>query len=185
MRLSYKKTKTGWAIHHQGHLEETSKLLCYIERGADGWSIPLPSGHMGPYRNRWIAGQAYLNYILDPVSEKLEIEVADKWRKHRVHRQIRTLTQDRAMAIYDVLVRKCGAEESGRGSFVYFQTKGTYIPNEWRFCGILGFGGKFWNTTLQWYVSAYEENLDAETRLIVAETNEILQKMYVEEYGSP
>ena len=56
---------------------------------------------------------------------------------------MRVLTPDQANAVYDVLVQECGAAGGhDRESFVSQQT--TDEIAEWRFCGKLGFGGKFW-----------------------------------------
>lgn len=181
-KFSYKKSNSGWAVHYQGYMADQPKLLCYIEKGPEGWLIPLPNGPLGPFKDRWHAGVAYLKSIQDPVSEKLEREIEVRWRQNHVYRRDRTIPKEQASAIYDVLVQRCKASESERDSFLYSHAERQYTPNEWRFCGVLGFGGKFWNTESKWYVSAYSENIDAETRLIIAETNEVLQRMFIEAY---
>lgn len=183
-KFSYKKSNSGWAVHYQGYRDDQPKLLCYIEKGAEGWLIPLPNGPMGPYKDRWAAGVAYLKTLKDPVSEKLEREIEVRWRQHHVYRRNRALTPEQASAIYDVLVQRCKASDRDRekDNFAYSHTQREHIPHEWRFGGVLGFGGKFWNTESRWYVSAYSEDCDPETRLIIAETNEVLQKMFFDAF---
>lgn len=70
----------------------------------------------------------------------------------------RAVTADQANAIWDVLVQHAGAHEGGREAFVDVQ--GHHVPcTEYRFCGALGFGGKFWNYNGRWYVTAYPEDV--------------------------
>jgi hypothetical protein len=68
------------------------------------------------------------------------------------------LTDEQANKVYDILVQHAGAQEDGRWDFVFHQTRGHVT--EYRFMGLLGFGGKFWRTHWpRWYVSAYPEDL--------------------------
>lgn len=66
------------------------------------------------------------------------------------------MTPEQANAVYDVLVAHAGASEDGRDDFVFHQTSSQ--PNEYRFMGALGSGGKFWNERGRWRVSAYPED---------------------------
>jgi hypothetical protein len=66
------------------------------------------------------------------------------------------LNEKQANEIYDILVQECGAFERDRPHFVYCQTN-EEIP-EWRFCGKLGFGGKFWRNDDRLYVNCYRES---------------------------
>lgn len=67
------------------------------------------------------------------------------------------MTEDQAGAVYDILVEHCEASEGplARESFVIAMT-GDSPPDEYRFCGALGFGGKFWRR--RWGVSHYPED---------------------------
>lgn len=73
------------------------------------------------------------------------------------------LTTDEANAIWDVLVEHAGATEHGREDFVFHQTD--MRTDEYRFMGMLGFGGKFWNYNGRWYVTAYPETVKFGTGL--------------------
>lgn len=66
------------------------------------------------------------------------------------------MTVEQANAVYDVLVTHAGASEDGRDDFVFHQTLRS--PDEYRFMGALGFGGKFRNERGRWRVSAYPED---------------------------
>jgi hypothetical protein len=183
-KFTYRKCNEGWNVRYQGYMDDQPRLLCYIEKGAEGWLIPLPNGPLGPFKDRWAAGVAYLKTLKDPVSEKLEREIEARWRQNHTYRRDRSLTREQASAIYDVLVQRCKADNRDREkeNFIYSHAEREFTPHEWRFGGVLGFGGKFWNTESRWYVSAYNENIDAETRLIIAETNEVLQKMFIDTF---
>lgn len=64
------------------------------------------------------------------------------------------LTDQQANGVYDLLVRLAGASNRAfhRESFINAVT--TRDDCEYRFCGALGFGGKFFNMNGLWYVSA-------------------------------
>lgn len=86
------------------------------------------------------------------------------------------LTDHTANAIYDVLVAEVGAAESDRGAFVHHQTKHEECV-EWRFCGSLGFGGKFWRNGL-WYVNCYSEDRTPERDKAMGKANALLAALY-------
>lgn len=62
-------------------------------------------------------------------------------------------------AIYEILVEECGAAPANQwqSSFVDWFEKGS-DPDEWRFSGWLGFGGKFWHNRGKLYVNCYRED---------------------------
>ena len=76
--------------------------------------------------------------------------------------------------IFDILIREAGAYESERVNFTFAQRDGC---TEYRFCGYLGFGGKFWNYLDKWYVTCYKEDETPERLEIINRTNEALQKL--------
>jgi hypothetical protein len=45
--------------------------------------------------------------------------------------------------VYDVLVKYADAPECDKDSFIYHHAQSEYGCREWRFCGSLGFGGKY------------------------------------------
>jgi hypothetical protein len=78
--------------------------------------------------------------------------------------------------VYDILVEECGAHEDERKDFVFHQQEKDF-PMEWRFCGMLGFGGKFWRTSIQMYVTCYTEHMTPERELAIGKANERLEKL--------
>jgi len=60
-----------------------------------------------------------------------------------------------ASQVFDLLVKHAEANESDRDSFLHAQERGC---TEYRFCGSLGFGGKFWDNAGRWYVTCYSED---------------------------
>lgn len=76
----------------------------------------------------------------------------------------KTIPSEQANLIFDILIEECGAAPSMRTEFVREHGKEPwYWPTEFRFQGLLGFGGKFWNEYNNWRVSCYPEN---ETQLV-------------------
>ncbi len=78
-----------------------------------------------------------------------------------------------AHAIYDILTEKCGAPENDRMDFAYAQTQPDY-PEEWRFSGHLGFGGKFWRNNGRRYVTYYPEDQTEQRDEMIARANDRL-----------
>ena len=78
-----------------------------------------------------------------------------------------------AHLIYDVLVRECNASEYWREDFVLSVSGERGHPcTEYRFCGSLGFGGKF--RTERWTVDYYQEDDSTKRTKIAKRTNEAL-----------
>lgn len=94
---------------------------------------------------------------------------------------MRNLTAEQANAIYDVLVQHAGASEEGRDAFVVVQVNTS--PDEFRFGGALGFGGKFWHDRDGWRVSAYAEDARRwpEMRDVIDVTNAALATLRAKE----
>lgn len=84
------------------------------------------------------------------------------------------LTEEQANKIYDILVTDCGALENNREMFIYQETKERVT--EWRFCGSLGFGGKFWNDYGAWRISCYPEDSTPAREKLIQQTN---QKLFI------
>ena len=81
-----------------------------------------------------------------------------------------------ANLIYDILVRLCSAVEGDRESFVFHLT-GENPPVEWRFGGVLGFGGKFWANNNRLYVTCYREDETSKRRKVIDRTNDALDAL--------
>ena len=66
------------------------------------------------------------------------------------------MTPDLARAIYAVLVAGCNAPNDQIGDFTRHMREGG--EQEWRFCGCLGQGGKFYLSGSGIYISCYPED---------------------------
>lgn len=92
------------------------------------------------------------------------------------------MAEAQAEAVWQILVEMCGAR-SDHG-FIHHQTSAHVT--EWRFGGLLGFGGKFWRTSghrpdgtwgEQWRVDCYIEDETPERRAIIDAANERLWQL--------
>lgn len=83
--------------------------------------------------------------------------------------------------VYDVLVEECQAWDGGhdRANFIGQQIR--EAPGEWRFCGSLGFGGKFWRNDDRLYVNCYWEDETPSRRLSIDAANTRLAELAKEE----
>lgn len=76
--------------------------------------------------------------------------------------------------VFDILVNLGGAPESMREDFMFHQT-GDSPPDEYRFQGKLGFGGKYWRHNN--VVSCYVEDETVVVRKLIQDINEALVKI--------
>jgi len=82
------------------------------------------------------------------------------------------MTESQASAVYDILCASAKAPDgSSRDRFIREFT-GDRPANEWRFCGSLGFGGKFRFPRMT--VDCYPEDATAERRAAIEATNAAL-----------
>jgi hypothetical protein len=86
------------------------------------------------------------------------------------------LTEAEANAVYDVLVEHAGEQEDEYSREMFVDAQVSDFQPEYRFMGVLGFGGKFRRRTFndEWYVDCYPENLNKERKVIIQKTNEAL-----------
>ena len=88
------------------------------------------------------------------------------------------LTPEIAQKVYKIL-EDIGAPSNMREAFIHYQTKDEIM--EWRFQGLLGFGGKFWNeysyinNKYEWRVSCYTEDENPKRLKLIEETNKKLK----------
>lgn len=78
-------------------------------------------------------------------------------------------------SVYAALVSIGGASESMRGSFIQNHTDAEYPCTEWRFCGHLGYGGKYRSRTNR--VDCYSEDETPKRLAIIGELNDALAKL--------
>lgn len=93
-----------------------------------------------------------------------------------------------ANQIYDILCDHAGCYRAKEGeidlsrmSFIRYATEGTWT--EFRFGGLLGFGGKVWNNAGRWYVSCYPEDEKKRQTRAITETNAALDRLFEQTYG--
>jgi hypothetical protein len=87
------------------------------------------------------------------------------------------MTTDACKAIWGILVAVCHAPDniSERLQFRLFWDGG---GNEYRFCGSLGSGGKFWRANYTpWSVSCYQEDETPERLSIISRANDALARL--------
>jgi hypothetical protein len=84
--------------------------------------------------------------------------------------------------VYDILVKLAGARSDENNfekhNFITSHLSTTqYRCHEWRFCGLLGFGGKYWSGRNQ--VDCYKENRGSKEKRIIEKTNAELAKLTI------
>ncbi len=78
--------------------------------------------------------------------------------------------------VFDLLRQEVGAEEKDREDFLnYLAKEGDY--KEFRFCGDLGLGGKFYLTRHDWRVNFYKEDSNARREALKVKVNTLLSEM--------
>lgn len=83
---------------------------------------------------------------------------------------------------YDLLVEHAGATIGGdpRLTFVHYFSREDRLGTEFRFCGKLGMGGKFWRNDGRFYVACYKEDETPERLAIIEKTNQALAALVEE-----
>lgn len=79
---------------------------------------------------------------------------------------MRPLSKEAAKAVYDLLVEVAEAPKVYASHFIQ-HFSGKQPPNEWRFQGSLGFGGKFYRDQRKWCVGCYREDTTPERQEII------------------
>jgi len=94
---------------------------------------------------------------------KLELENLKRYFDSRTSRKERE--------IWRILKNQCGAHQSLEYSFIDFYRKNYDKCNEFRFGGILGFGGKLYTNKGKAYVGCYSEDCDEGRSMLITEVN--------------
>ena len=97
----------------------------------------------------------------------------------------RRLTPEQANAAYDVLVECAGADDKSwsRESFIWHISECHRPASEYRFGGLLGYGGKLRNNRCGIYVDCYPEHETAERLATIERTNVRLAALFGEGGG--
>lgn len=86
---------------------------------------------------------------------------------------MREITEAQAEHIFDLLVEHAGAHEFDRKQFLCAQIERDC--REFRFCGVLGFGGKFWNNNGRLYINCYNEDETPKRKRTINKVNKLLE----------
>jgi hypothetical protein len=89
------------------------------------------------------------------------------------------LTRQEASDVYDILIAECGAPMSERPFFIASIMEDRSI-HEWRFCGNMGYGGKFKLNNGQAYVTFYPEDTTPERQQIRVKVDGMLDTLLKE-----
>ncbi len=77
--------------------------------------------------------------------------------------------------VYDLLVQHCGAREVTRANFIYHHARCKEGCDEFRFCGDLGHGGKYYSRESR--VTCYKEDETPERLAAIEAGNHALKKL--------
>ena len=88
---------------------------------------------------------------------------------------MKNMTREQAIAVYDILVRDAKAPDGSRRDSFVMEFTGERPTTEWRFCGALGFGGKFRFPRMS--VDCYKEDETPETLRMIQLTNACLARL--------
>ncbi len=86
------------------------------------------------------------------------------------------LDEQWANLVFDLLRQEVGAEEKDREDFLSYLAKSSDYK-EFRFCGDLGLGGKFYLTRHDWRVNFYKEDSNARREALKVKVNALLAEM--------
>lgn len=200
-KFKFTRADGSYRALYKGPFDQKFVRVCVVARagelgmGDDGPNARKWVGMDGvratePRKNRYEAAEAFLSASYTKAALPLEKTIQEGWEAlHGIALgdRNRRLTPEGAAAVYDILIEHCKAPVDGKQHFVERQscTKSTTLEDpipEWRFGGILGFGGKFWNTPSSWYVTAYVEDTTPEVRLFIARANLALLVLFQRTY---
>ena len=115
---------------------------------------------------------------MDPEELDKEIKKTSAFDEYMLIENNRTLPEDLAEKIYIVLEKECGAPKGQRDDFVWHFSEDKDPTREWRFCGELGFGGKFrWNE--RFFVNYYPEDKSKLRDEMVEKANAKLTELFI------
>ena len=91
-----------------------------------------------------------------------------------------SLSKEIAAKIYDILVAEAGASLEWKAKEHFTDLQSSEYVTEFRFCGKLGLGGKFWRNGGRWYINCYPDDSTPERERIIKATNERLQALMIQ-----
>lgn len=90
---------------------------------------------------------------------------------------MKPLTEKQVSDICDLLIKQCGLSSFHAG-VMPVSLVGKSFPIEYRFQGLLGFGGKIRIRYDKWYVDNYSEDRTSLRDVIIKVTNKRLARLY-------
>jgi hypothetical protein len=95
---------------------------------------------------------------------------------------MRSISKEQAAAVRQILVEECGLQpDDGRDGFVYNVAHAEHPSREYRFCGALGFGGKFRNNGNRNntpHVDCYRDHETPERLAMIENANRRLSELF-------
>ncbi len=186
-RLEYRWPKHAGSVVSPLAWDTTS--FCVVERRKDKeWHALLSTrtrASLGPYRTRALAAKAWLACVLEPRAEAHEGVIVGAWRRSPIRRSDLRLTVPQAHQVYEILIEYGGATPHGQPDFRYAMVHAEIPCQEYRFGGVLGFGGKFHNEDNRFRVSAYAEHTGPEERILMARANAALHTCFLAFFATP
>jgi hypothetical protein len=88
--------------------------------------------------------------------------------------------------VYDILIEHLGAQAHpfDKENFVSAFTQKEHTAIEWRFSGLLGFGGKFWRNG-GFYVNCYPEDKTKKRQALIEKANALIAALVEEMHPNP
>ncbi len=93
---------------------------------------------------------------------------------------MRLISPTEAKKAYDILIRAAGASAAPESAneFIHHVAHPYDPAGEYRFCGLLGLGGKFRNEVQTPHVTCYPEDMNEGARSIISTTNALLAALF-------
>lgn len=170
-----------------------TNLVCCVQGKAGAWRIPgydaNSSRDLGVFKKRKQAAATFLAETeYKPQTKLLNEKRENAWRTNALRPFNEPLSEAVANAIYEILVEECGAPVAGVTGQEYFVAWLTREPSgrlsEYRFQGMIGFGGKIYFSANQFYVSCYQEEETPYVNMQIAAANARLQALHVKTWGT-
>lgn len=178
LKTRFLKTKDAWS---GSVYDDTDKVWVPVDgviaRSGNHWVLS-PSTKREVFKTRRDAAISDFRAKMNLKVEVIELQLKIAYDANHERQGDLRLPLDVGYELYEILERMCGASSDRRAADAFaYSENGRHIW-EYRFGGLLGFGGKFWNTARKWYVSAYPEDMTPEMRYRIARTNIELQMLY-------
>ena len=171
-------TRVSW-IDRRGRVEDP---LCYLHKVNGKYLLPSLEKELGPFTKRWDAAEAYLKWREMPAILKDREAIATSLNdRNRPRRESAFFTKDLAEQVFQILVEECGALAGDLDSFLFYHVASSTLRSpstEYRFQGLLGFGGKFYNSLDRWCVGCYPEEENVDTLKMINAANQKLDALF-------